>query len=62
MKALLARGVERGELRADLDLDLAVDMLAGPMVYRLLIEGGSLDAPVARAMEVFDSVVKGWAR
>jgi AcrR family transcriptional regulator len=40
MSEVLRRGVERGELRADLDVELAIDVLAGPWVYRLLISGG----------------------
>jgi AcrR family transcriptional regulator len=40
MGAVLRRGVERGELRADLDVELATDILTGPWVYRLLISGG----------------------
>jgi AcrR family transcriptional regulator len=40
MGAVLRRGVERGELRADLDVELAIDILTGPWVYRLLISGG----------------------
>lgn len=39
---LLARGIERGELRSDLDLELAVDLLLGPIYYRLLMSGEPL--------------------
>jgi AcrR family transcriptional regulator len=41
MADVLRRGVERGELRADLDVELAIDVLTGPWVYRLLISGGN---------------------
>ncbi len=34
--ALLERGVETGELPADLDVEAAVDALCGPIVYRAL--------------------------
>ena len=44
MAAVLRRGVERGELRADLDVELAVDVLTGPWVYRLLISGPDPEA------------------
>jgi hypothetical protein len=37
---MLRRGVERGELSADLDAELAVDMLHGTLVYRMLITRG----------------------
>jgi hypothetical protein len=39
---LLQRGIERGELRGDLDLEIAVDLLLGPIYYRLLISGEPL--------------------
>jgi AcrR family transcriptional regulator len=42
MRAILERGVERGELRSDLDLESAVDLLVGAIVYRLLYSGGDL--------------------
>lgn len=40
---LLKRGVDRGELSPDSDLEQMVDMIYGPIFYRLLITGGSLD-------------------
>lgn len=40
--AILRRGVERGELRDDFDLDLAVDALHGSIVYRILLTGGDI--------------------
>ena len=39
---LLRRAIERGELRGDLDLELMIDLFAGPAVYRLLITGGDM--------------------
>jgi AcrR family transcriptional regulator len=47
MGAVLRRGIERGELRADLDVETGIDILTGPWVYRLLISGG--DAAVYRS-------------
>jgi AcrR family transcriptional regulator len=44
MGEVLRRGVARGELRADLDVELTIDLLTGPWVYRLLISGGDPDA------------------
>ena len=35
----LVRAVERGELPADTDIDLAVDQLVGPIYYRVLVSG-----------------------
>ena len=44
MVAALERGRERGEIRADADLELAVDSLHGAVFYRLLLSGEPLDA------------------
>jgi AcrR family transcriptional regulator len=47
---VLRRGVERGDLRADLDLELALDVLGGPLIYRLLITGGPIDEQLAEGV------------
>lgn len=38
-KVPLVRAIERGDLPADVDLDLAVDQLLGPIYYRVLVTG-----------------------
>jgi len=43
IRAALQRGVERGELAADIDHDLAVDMLVGPVYYGLLARGDKVE-------------------
>ena len=50
LRTVLERGVERGELRSDLDYELALDFLGGPLFYRLLITGGRIDAGLARGV------------
>jgi AcrR family transcriptional regulator len=40
---ILERGVERGELREGSDVAFFVDALLGPLIYRKLLTGGSLD-------------------
>jgi len=52
----LQRAVDRGELPADLDLDLAVDQLVGPIYYRVLVTG----EPVPR--EFTDQLVRRFLR
>lgn len=47
LREVLERGVERGELRSDIDRELALDFLGGPLFYRLLITGGPLDESLA---------------
>lgn len=36
-KAVFRRGIERGELRPDLDIEAAIDAFYGPLYYRLMI-------------------------
>jgi AcrR family transcriptional regulator len=57
--AMLERAIERGDIRADTDLDLAVDLIAGPMIYKVLITGGELKDAGARALRVLDTVIEG---
>jgi len=51
---VLQRGVDRGELRADLDLELATDVVHGTVVYRILRSEGDLLAAVAPVPRVLD--------
>lgn len=41
---IVRRGIERGELRPDLDVEAMVDVLHAAPIYRLLMGGGSMDA------------------
>jgi AcrR family transcriptional regulator len=59
MLAALERGRERGEVRADADLELAVDTLHGAVFYRLLLSGEPLDAAFAERLS--DQVLDGLA-
>lgn len=43
-QSVLARGVEQGLLRADVDLEYAYDLMVGPVIYRNLVR---TDAPPA---------------
>jgi AcrR family transcriptional regulator len=36
MRAILTRGVERGELSPDIDTEVAIDLIFGPAMYRLV--------------------------
>ena len=59
MLAALERGRDRGDVRADADLELAVDALHGAVFYRLLISGEPLDADFAQRLG--DQVLDGLA-
>jgi AcrR family transcriptional regulator len=59
MLAALEHGRERGEIRADADLGVAVDALHGAVFYRLLLSGAPLDEEFAE--RVADQVLDGLA-
>jgi len=55
---VIARGIDRGDLRADADVDLATELLVAPVYYRLMF-GGELSQ--AFAERVVDAVLRGYA-
>jgi AcrR family transcriptional regulator len=56
---VLRRGVQRGDLRRDLDVELALDVLGGPLFYRLLVTGGPIDEELAAG--VADLILRGFS-
>jgi AcrR family transcriptional regulator len=52
-----ARGVARGELRSDVDPEIAVDLIFGPALYRLLAGHAGFDDAAADA--IVDAAVGG---
>jgi AcrR family transcriptional regulator len=55
---LLQEGIDAGELRVDLDLELAADLLIGPPMLRRLLTGGSLEPSVAG--KIVEYLYGGW--
>ncbi len=53
------RAIARGELRADTDVEVMVDVLAGPIFYRSLVSGGPLDDHFVR--HLVDAVTRAYA-
>jgi len=53
MVALLRAGIERGELRPDLDVDACIDLVNGVFYYQPVVRGAALDDPdvLARCRE-----------
>ena len=49
-RVILERGVERGEISKEADLELMIDMLFGPVWFRLLVQHAKLDAAFARQL------------
>lgn len=56
--AVIARGIERGELRADVDVEVATELLIGPVYFRLMFGG---DLTNALAEQIVDAVLQGYA-
>ena len=54
---VIARGVARGDLRQDANLDVATELLVGPVYFRLMF-GGDLDD--AFAERIVDAVLRGY--
>jgi len=60
LRTVLGRAVDRGEIRGDIDLELILDLFAGPAVYRLLITGGDM-AQMFSVEEQMDALMNGLA-
>lgn len=56
---LVERGIDRGDLRPDTDIELAHELLFGPVYYRLLLSGASLEAGLAE--RIVDAVLPAFA-
>jgi AcrR family transcriptional regulator len=55
VSSVITRGIQRGDLREDLDPELVHELLFGPLYYRLLLSGQPLEAPFAD--QIVDSVL-----
>ena len=49
-RQVILQGIESGEFAPDLDADLAMDILYGPIYYRLLVKHLPLDEAFASAL------------
>jgi AcrR family transcriptional regulator len=56
---VVQRGIARGDLRPDADLEIATELLIGPVYFRLIF-GGELDDSVV--VRVADAVMEAFAR
>jgi hypothetical protein len=57
-KEVLRRGQRNGELRADIDVDLANDMFTGPMLLRAILRPDA-ELPEGLAEQIVDEVLAG---
>jgi AcrR family transcriptional regulator len=56
---ILRRGIERGELREDLDVDLVTDILLGPIITKLMTSGGAPKNFASLPVRVYDTLEAG---
>ncbi|MBP2477492.1 AcrR family transcriptional regulator [Crossiella equi] len=57
VRAIWRRGVERGQLRGEVDVEIAIDLVFGPAIFRLLTGHAPLGPDVAAA--VTDAALAG---
>lgn len=57
---VVERGIARGDLRRGIDLELANDLITGPLLQRFLILGQPVDERLTS--DVVDAVMRGLAR
>jgi hypothetical protein len=67
MREALERGIQRGELEADMNVELALDLLSGSMLWRSLMSGESINEGytrevVQRVLRAFEPSVSGTRR
>jgi AcrR family transcriptional regulator len=60
MRAILDRGIARGELRPDIDPEVATDLIFGPPMYRLVAGHAPLTGRAGDA--IVDAAMRGLAR
>lgn len=59
LATMVRRGMERGELRDDLDVELVVDAMHGTIVYRVLLAAGDLRAVAGYPARMLELLMRG---
>ena len=59
VRTMLERARDRGEIREDVEIDLAIDMLVGPVIYRFIIQRDDLRPAAERAPRVLELLLSG---
>lgn len=57
VRQIVARAIERGEVRPETDPDLVFDLVSGPLLVRLMVTGQPLDDRFAEAL--VEEVIEG---
>lgn len=59
LRAVIERGVERGELRADLDVQTVIDMLMGPLMFLAIRTGRGWNHEPESPRRVLETLLDG---
>lgn len=60
-RAVIRRGIERGQVRPDIDVELAIDLLAGPILMRILFGGADALSEPGFPATLIDLILDGIA-
>jgi AcrR family transcriptional regulator len=58
VREIIGRAKARGEVREDVDVALATDLMVGPFIYRLIMAGGD-PAGIGDPVQVLDTLLDG---
>jgi AcrR family transcriptional regulator len=58
VRAIVERAQARGEIRADIDPETAIDLMVGPFIYRVIIAGGDV-TKLGDPAELLQTLVDG---
>ncbi len=59
VRTMLERARDRGQIRDDVEIEIAIDMLVGPVLYRFMIDGDDLRPAAQRAPRVLELLLEG---
>jgi AcrR family transcriptional regulator len=59
LRPVIERGIARGDLRPDTDVDLVHELLLGPVFYRLLLSDGPLNRKLSTRLA--DAILEGFS-
>ncbi len=60
-RAVIRRGIERGQVRPEIDVEMAVDLLAGPVIMRVLFGGAAALSEPGFPERLIDLILGGIA-
>lgn len=58
VRGIVERAKARGEIRQDVDTDVAIDLMVGPFIYRLILAGGD-EAGIGSPVDLLNTVMAG---